>query len=114
MAQGQRVPEGSAAVEPLDYSPNHRAALTRNLEDPRLPIDNNHDEQQIRSWATGRKNWRFAGLLPAGEPAAAITSLIQSARSMATIRLRNVLERLPTERGSEVGRLLPDCWSAGS
>lgn len=37
--------------------------LTRYLEDPALPIDNNHDEQQIRPWSTGRKNWLFAGTL---------------------------------------------------
>ncbi len=45
-----------------------------------MPVDNNHDEQQIRPWATGRKNWLSAGTLAAGRPAAAITSPIQSAK----------------------------------
>ena len=43
-AQRQRVPEGSATGKARDYSLNRRAALTRYLENPRLPIDNNHDE----------------------------------------------------------------------
>jgi transposase len=58
-----RLPEGSATAKALDYSLNRWPALTRYLEDARLPIDNNHDEQQIRPWATGRKNWLFAGTL---------------------------------------------------
>jgi hypothetical protein len=50
----------------IDYSLKRWAALTRYLHDPALPIDNNFDEQQIRPWATGRKNWLFAGTLMAG------------------------------------------------
>ncbi len=75
----------------------------RYLDDPALPIDNNHDEQQIRPWATGRKNWLFAGTLLAGQRAAAITSLIQSAKLNGHdpyAYLKDVLERLPTQRAS--------------
>ena len=113
-AQRAKVPPGSATVKALDYSLNRWAALTRYLDDPRLPIDNNHDEQQIRPWATGRKNWLFAGTLAAGQRAAAITSLIQSAKLNGHdpyAYLKNVLERLPTQRASEIGQLLPHRWS---
>lgn len=113
-AQRQRVPEGSATAKALDYSLNRWDALTRYLEDPRLPIDNNHDEQQIRPWATGRKNWLFAGTLAAGERAAAITSLIQSGTLNGLdpyAYLKDVLERLPTHRASEIAVLLPHRWS---
>jgi len=41
---------------------------------------NNWIENQIRPIAIGRKNWLFAGSLRAGKRAAAIMSLIQSAR----------------------------------
>ena len=116
-AQRQRVPDGSATAKALDYSLNRWEALTRYLEDPRLPIDNNHDEQQIRPWATGRKNWLFAGTLAAGERAATITSLIQSAKLNGLdpyAYLKDVLERLPTQRASEIEELLPHRWSPRS
>jgi len=89
--------------------------LTRYLGDARLPIDNNHDEQQIRPWATGRKNWLFAGTLSAGQRAATITSLIQSAKLNGHdpyAYLKDVLERLPTQRNKNIGELLPHRWSA--
>ena len=47
MADGARVkvPGGTATAKAIDYSLNRWAALTRYIKDPRLPIDNNHDEQ---------------------------------------------------------------------
>src|SRR5690606_36016118 len=75
LAQRVRVSDGTATAKAIDYSLNRWRALVRYLDDPRLPIDNNHDEQQIRPWATGRKNWLFAGTLTAGQRAAAIVSL---------------------------------------
>lgn len=116
-AQRARVPEGSDTAKALNYSLNRWPALTRYLEDARLPIDNNHDEQQIRPWATGRKNWLFAGTLAAGKRAAAITSLIQTAKLNGLdpyVYLRDVLKRLPTQRASEIGQLLPHRWSSRS
>lgn len=79
-AQRLRVTDGGATAKAIDYSLKRWAALTRYLDDPQLPIDNNHDERQIRPWATGRKNWLFAGTLLAGQRAAAVMSLIQSAK----------------------------------
>ena len=107
------VPDGSATARAIDYSLNRWSALTRYLQDPRLPIDNNHDERQIRPWATGRKNWLFAGTLAAGQRAAAITSLIQSAKLNGHdpyTYLKDVLERLPTQRASAIDELLPHIW----
>ena len=46
----------------------------------KIPIDNNWVENLIRPIALGRSNWLFAGSLRAGKRAAAIKSLIQSAR----------------------------------
>ena len=98
----------------FDYSLNRWAALTRYLDDPALPIDNNHDEQQIRPWATGRKNWLFAGTLLAGQRAAAITSLIQSAKLNGHdpyAYLKDVLTRLPTHLARDIDQLLPHRWT---
>ena len=80
---------------------------------PALPIDNNHDEQQIRTWSTGRTNWLFAGTLLAGQRAAAITSLIQSAKLNGHdpyAYLRDVLTRLPTHKACDIDQLLPHLW----
>ncbi|NKE69125.1 IS66 family transposase [Ramlibacter sp. RBP-2] len=113
IAHRAKVPNGSATARAIDYSLNRWSALTRYLHDPRLPIDNNHDERQIRPWATGRKNWLFAGTLAAGQRAAAITSLIQSAKLNGHdpyAYLKDVLERLPTQRASAVDELMPHVW----
>jgi hypothetical protein len=75
-----KVPDRSATAKAMDYSLHRWAALTRYLDAAALPIDNNFDEQQIRPWATGRKNWLVAGTLLAGQRAAAIMSLIQTAK----------------------------------
>ncbi len=112
--QRAKVPPGTATAKAIDYSLNRWVALTRYLDDPRLPIDNNHDEQQIRPWATGRKNWLFAGTLAAGQRAAVISSLIQSAKLNGHdpyAYLKDVLQRLPTQRASEIAQLLPHRWA---
>jgi transposase len=57
-----------------------------------------------------RKNWLFAGSLRAGKRAAAIMSLIQSARLNGHepfAYLKDVLTRLPTQPQSRIGELLP-------
>lgn len=109
-----KVPDGSATAKAIDYSLKRWEALTRFLADPALPIDNNHDEQQIRPWATGRKNWLFAGTQLAGQRAAAIMSLIQSAKLNGLDPyeyLRDVLTRLPTHKASRIAELLPHMWA---
>jgi len=113
LAQRERVPNGSATAKALDYSLKRWPALTRYVEDGAVPIDNNWVENQIRPWALGRSNWLFAGSLRSGKRAAAIMSLIQSARMNGHdpyAYLKDVLMRLPTQRASEIGQLLPHQW----
>ncbi|MNN19497.1 Transposase IS66 family protein [compost metagenome] len=114
IAQRQLVPEGSAIAKALDYSLKRWIALTRYLDDGAVPIDNNWCENQIRPWALGRSNWLFAGSLRSGKRAAAIMSLIQSARINGHdpyAYLKDVLTRLPTQRASEIAELLPHKWA---
>ncbi|WP_288099659.1 transposase [Pseudomonas sp.] len=113
IAQRDLVPEGSAISRALDYSLKRWAALSRYLNDGAVPIDNNWAENQIRPWALGRKNWLFVGSLRSGKRAAAIMSLIQSARLNGHdpyAYLKDVLTRLPTQRASEIDQLLPHTW----
>src|SRR5262249_30288629 len=77
--QRGQVPDGSATAKAIEYSLGRWAALILYLEDGDLPIDNNHIENRIRPVALGRSNWLFAGSLRAGQRAANIMSLIQSA-----------------------------------
>jgi hypothetical protein len=96
----RRVPEGSGIAGAIDYSLNHWPALTRFLLDGDVPIDNNHLENQMRPWALGRRNWLFVGSELAGERAAIIMSLVQSAK------LNGADPWLP---GSTSGTFSPGC-----
>jgi transposase len=112
-AQRQKVPDGTATAKAIDYSLARWVALTRYLDDGALPADNNWVENQIRPIAIGRSNWLFAGSLRAGQRAAAVMSLIHSARLNGHdpyAYLRDVLERLPTQPASRIGELLPHRW----
>jgi transposase len=87
--------------------------LTHFLDDADVPISNNWVENHIRPIALGRSNWLFAGSLRAGQRAAAIMSLLHSARINGHepyAYLKDVLERLPTQRASQVEELLPHRW----
>ena len=89
----------------------------RFIDDGELPIDNNWVENQIRPIAIGRNNWLFAGSLRAGKRAAAVMSLVHSARLNGRdpyTYLRDVLERLPTQPASQIAELLPHRWSPPS
>ena len=111
--QRQKVPDSSATAKALDYSLRRWVALTRFIDDGRLPVDNNWIENQIRPIAVGRSNWLFAGSLRAGQRAAAVMSLIQSARMNGHdpyAYLKDVLTRLPTHRASRIEELLPQHW----
>ncbi|PPV39478.1 IS66 family transposase [Ectopseudomonas oleovorans] len=113
IAQRDLVHDGSATAKALDYSLKRWQALTRYVEDGAVPIDNNQVENQIRPWAIGRSNWLFAGSLRSGKRAAAIMSLIQSARLNGHdpyAYLKDVFTRLPTQRASEIAELLPHRW----
>jgi transposase len=116
LAQRSQVANGGATAKALDYSLKRWQALTRFIDDGRLPIDNNWIENQMRPIAIGRKNWLFAGSLLAGQRAAAIMSLIQSAKLNGLdphAYLRDVLRRLPTHKASQIGDLLPHRWAPG-
>jgi transposase len=116
-AQRVRVPDGSATAKAIDYSLGRWEALTLYLDDGDVPCDNNWVENQIRPIAIGRSNWLFAGSLRAGKRAAAIMSLIHSARLNGHdpyAYLRDVMERLPAQPASRIDELLPHRWNATS
>lgn len=108
-----RVPEGSVTAKALDYSLKNWKALTRNLHDGEVSVDNNSLENLIRPWAMGRRAWLFAGSELAGQRAAIVMSLVQSAKLHGHdpwAYLRDVLARLPTHLNSRIDELLPHNW----
>lgn len=109
----QKVPNGSSIAKAIDYSLRRWTALSHYVNHAQVPIDNNCAENRMRPIAIGRKNWLFAGSLRAGQRAAAVMSLIQSAKLNGIeplAYLKDVLNRLPTQPASRVANLLPHRW----
>ena len=108
-----RVPDGSAIAKAIDYSLNRWSGFGRFLVDGDVPLDNNHCENQMRPWALGRRNWLFIGSQLAGERAAVVMSLLQSAKLNGHdpwAYLKDVLTRMPTQLNSRLDELLPHRW----
>jgi transposase len=89
------------------------AALTRCFEDGRLALDNNPAERALRCVAIGRKNYLFAGSDAGGRRAAALYSLIESAKLNGTNPqhyLADVLARIADHPARRIAELLPWNW----
>lgn len=85
-------------------------ALVRYADDGHLEIDNNAAERALRAVALGRKNYLFAGSDAGGERAAAIYSLIGSAKLNGLdpeAYLREVLTRIADHPITRIEELLP-------
>ncbi len=94
----------------IRYALSRWPALTRYRDDGRIEIDNNAAERSLRAVALGRKNSLFAGSDAGGERAAAIYSLIGTAKLNALdpeAYLRSVLERIADHPINQVDQLLP-------
>ena len=113
----KRVAEGGAIAKALDYSLKRWDGFGRFLVDGNVPLDNNHCENRIRPWALGRRNWLFIGSQLAGERAAVVVSLLQSAKLNGHepwAYLKDVLTRMPTQLNSRIEELLPHRWQPAS
>ena len=112
-SQRQKLAKADVTAKAIDYSLGRWRALTRYLDDGNVPIDNNAVENSIRPLAVGRRNWLFVGSQQAGERAANIMSLIESAKLNGHdpwAYLKDVFERLPTLKDRDLASLLPHNW----
>jgi transposase len=94
----------------IRYARSRWEALTRYLADGRLEISNNAAERAIRPLALGRKNWLFAGSDTGGERAAAMYTLIETAKLNGLdpeAYLRDVLGRIADHPINRIAELLP-------
>lgn len=92
------------------YALGRWEALLRYCNDGRLEIDNNAAERSLRAVALGRKNYLFAGSDRGGESAAAMYSLIGTAKLNGIdpeSYLRNVLLRIAEHPINRIEELLP-------
>ena len=107
-----RKSDTTAAIR---YALSRWDALTRFVDDGHIEMDNNAAERSLRGVALGRKNYLFAGSDAGGERAAAIYSLIGSAKLNdidPEAYLREVLTRIADHPISRITELLP--WNISS
>ena len=99
----------------IRYAMSRWKALTRYRDDGSIEIDNNAAERSLRAVALGRKNYLFAGSDAGGERAAAIYSLLGSARLNGIdpqVYLRHVLTQIADHPINRIEELLP--WNVAS
>ena len=99
----------SETAKAIDYSLKRWEVFTRFLDDGWLCMSNNAAERELRAVAVGRKNWTFAGSDEVGRRAAAIYTLIQTAKLNGIdpqVWLADVLTRLSDHPASKI----PNCF----
>ena len=104
------VSKKSEIAVAIRYALGRWRALLRYVEDGHLEIDNNAAERALRAVALGRKNYLFAGSDSGGERAAAIYSLIGTAKLNSLdpeAYLREVLQRIADHPINRIEELLP-------
>jgi transposase len=105
----------SEVATAIRYALSRWPALLRYVRDGRVEIDNNSAERALRAVALGRKNYLFAGSDSGGERAAAMYTLIGTAKLSGLdpeAYLRHVLTRIADHPIHRIAELLP--WSPAS
>jgi transposase len=110
-----RVSAKSEIAGAIGYTLSRWQALTRYRDDGRIEIDNNCAERALRGVSLGRKNYLFMGSDAGGERAAAIYSLVETAKLNGLdpeAYLRDVLTRIAEHPINRIDELLP--WNIGA
>jgi hypothetical protein len=110
-----RVSRKSEIAAAIGYALARWPALVRYCDHGQIEIDNNAAERALRAVALGRKNYLFAGSDRGGERAAAIYSLLGSAKLNGLdpeAYLSNLLARIADHPANRIAELLP--WNIAS
>jgi transposase len=111
--QRAKLSRNNDTTKAINYCLSRWDAITRFLDDGRLCMSNNAAERELRAVAVGRRNWTFAGSDEGGRRAAAIYTLIASAKLNdidPQAWLADVLARLPDHPAKRIHELLPWNW----
>jgi transposase len=111
--QRAKLSRGNDLARAMDYMLKRWTAFTRFLEDGRVCLSNNAAERALRGIALGRKSWLFAGSDRGGQRAAAMYSLIVTAKLNDVdpqTWLADVLGRIAEHPVGRLDELLPWNW----
>ena len=103
----------NSVAKAMDYMLTRWEAFTRFLGDGRICLTNNAAERALRGVALGRRSWLFAGSDRGGDRAAAMYSLIITAKLNDVdprAWLADVLARIADHPASRLHELLPWHW----
>ena len=112
-AERGRLSRHAESAKAIDYMLKRWPAFTRFLDDGRICLSNNAAERALRGIALGRKSWLFAGSDRGGQRAAAIYSLIVTAKLNDVdpqAWLADVLARIAGHSAHRIDELLPWNW----
>ncbi|MFG1289818.1 IS66 family transposase [Xanthobacter versatilis] len=116
-AQRLKLSRSASVAKPIDYMLRRWNGFATVLDDGRACLSNNAAERALRGFALGRKAWLFAGSDRGAERAAAMATLITTAKLNAVdpqAWLADVLARIAGTPQSRLAELLPWNWQAGS
>jgi transposase len=111
--QRGKLSRGNDLAKAMDYLLKRWPAFTRFLDDGRICLSNNAAERALRGIALGRKSWLFAGSDRGGQRAAALYSLIVTAKLNDVdpqAWLADVLARIAEHPAHRIDELLPWHW----
>jgi transposase len=111
----RKLSSGNPIAKAMNYSLERWPALTRFLDDGRVCLSNNAAERALRGVALGRRNWTFAGSDSGGRRAAAIYTLVATAKLTDVdprAWLADVLARIADHPANRIAELLPWNWKA--
>ena len=114
-AERPRLARANAVAGAMDYMLKRWPTFTRFLADGRICLTNNAAERAMRGIAIGRRNWTFAGSDRGGQRAAAVYTLIETARLNDVdprAWIADVLARINDHPASRLDQLLPWNWKA--
>src|ERR1700674_3610657 len=111
--QRAKLSRGNEVAKAMEYMLKRWTAFTRFLDDGRICLSNNAAERALRGIALGRKSWLFAGSDRGGQRAAAMYSIIVTAKMNDVdpqAWLADVLTRIAEHPAHRLDELLPWNW----
>ncbi len=111
--QRAKLSRGNEVAKAMEYMLKRWTAFTRFLDDGRICLSNNAAERALRGIALGRKSWLFAGSDRGGQRAAAMYSIIVTAKMNDVdpqAWLADVLSRIAEHPANRIDELLPWNW----